>query len=225
MKFPLLKSVQRRLFSFLVRPFLTSVFPIFAYSLLRLILFTCRKESQGLESFLEDTKEKGALLAVWHNRLLLLPYFGGVCTPQIPYTAVISNSHDGEPLAKITASFKNASIIRVAHNARAQALKAIVQSLKKKQVVIITPDGPRGPVYQAKTGTLYAAANSSSNIYPFSWTASHYWELNTWDRMRIPRPFSKIKFFIGKPYRIESEKKLRSWEKETKNLEDVLNKL
>lgn len=201
-----------------------ALFPLLAYYLLRLVILSCRVKIHGLKDYLEDAKKSGGILALWHNRLLLLPYFGGCCTPQINYSAVISNSRDGHPLAKVTSFFPNTRAIRVAHNKRSQALKTVIKTLQTKCVVIITPDGPKGPPYEIKPGLALAATTTSSKIFPLSWSANRYWSLKTWDQMMIPKPFSQIDISIGKALTFNRNRN-SNWEEELTCLKKVLLKL
>jgi lysophospholipid acyltransferase (LPLAT)-like uncharacterized protein len=65
-----------------------------------------------------------------------------------------------------------------------------------------TADGPRGPVFVAKAGAAQLA-NSVGGITPEgvptgSWVGCFYalpdraWQLRSWDRFLIPKPFSRV---------------------------------
>jgi lysophospholipid acyltransferase (LPLAT)-like uncharacterized protein len=203
--------------------FLSNILPFLAFFFIRGIISTCRFEFRGLDPYLKFASEKGAILAIWHNRILLLPYFGKY-TSQVNYSAVISNSRDGDPISRVISSFPNAEAIRVAHDARSQALKAIIKKLKTGKVVVITPDGPRGPLYKVKPGISFAAAVSSSKIFPATWTCSRYWQLGTWDKMMLPKPFSQIVFSIGDTVEV-SRKDSRDMEKVSGTLQNILHSL
>ena len=126
--------------------------------------------------------------------------------PKFTYTAFISQSRDGEPLALFTNSFKNGRTIRVRHNAKHEALKAMIDRLKNSQeVLLVTPDGPRGPRYQVKPGVAMAAQETSAQVFPFSWSADRFWQLNSWDKMIFPKPFAKIHAKIGEPIQVLNE--------------------
>lgn len=218
-----MKRSLQNLFSRLKQWFVADVFPLLAYYFLRALVATCRLEFVGVESYLKRASHEGGILTLWHNRLLLLPHFSQL-TPQVHYAAVISNSRDGDLIAKMANSFPNTEAIRVAHNARSQALKSIVKTLKTGKVVVITPDGPRGPRYEIKPGISFAASMGPSKIFPCTWTSSRFWELPTWDKMLIPKPFSRIVFSIGESFDISREE-AKDWENTKTSLEDILHKL
>ena len=97
----------------------------------------------------------------------------------------------------------------------------MIHVLQTKEVLVITPDGPKGPPYKIKKGILFAAAASSSKIFPLTWKASRFWQLPTWDHAQIPKPFSRIAISIGVPVSVSKEKKDK-WNEEIKLLEQQL---
>jgi lysophospholipid acyltransferase (LPLAT)-like uncharacterized protein len=171
-----------------------------AKAVLRAILWTCRCEVEGVEQFQQVASKQKCILMLWHNRLALVAEVMYKHAPQFIYTAVISNSRDGEPLAILANSYKIGRSIRVPHNSRHQALRKMINHLKQyKEVVIVTPDGPRGPRYEMKPGIVVAAKETAAAIIPFSWSANRFWQLKTWDKLILPKPFSTIKVTLGPP--------------------------
>jgi hypothetical protein len=170
---------------------------------MKVIWMTCRVEIIGLEQFVKVAAHKPCIMALWHNRMSIVCELFGRYLPDIPYAAFLSKSRDGEPIARIVNSYPNGSCIRVAHNSRHHALMEMIQTLKRRShVVMITPDGPRGPRYQAKMGVVAAARDADAAIVPFSWEADRCWELNTWDGFRIPKFFARIRISFGPPVAI-----------------------
>lgn len=189
---------------------------------LRILLRTCRIEIQGLEDFIAAASRSPCILMLWHNRLIILAEILNSAAPQFNYTAFISKSRDGDPLALLAKSYKKGKVLRVPHNARHRALSKMIDHLKEKQeVILITPDGPRGPRYIVKPGIVLAARESSAKIIPFSWSANRTWKLPTWDIMQIPKPFSKIKVIFGSALTLPQEQK-QSLENEAIFLQDSL---
>lgn len=177
--------------------------PIIAFVVkyaLRLLMRTCRQEIEGLSTFLSTAEKSPCILMLWHNRLAAVPEILHKHASNLIFTAVISKSRDGEPLALLTESYKIGRALRVPHNGRHLALAKMIAILKEqKEIIIITPDGPRGPRYQLKPGIVMAARDSEAQIIPFSWQAEKYWTLKTWDKMRLPKPFTTLKIVFGEP--------------------------
>lgn len=174
---------------------------IIAYTVkfaMRIILRTCRIEIQGIDRFVVTANSSPCILMLWHNRMAILPEIMHRNAPQFMYTAFISKSRDGDALAILTKSYSIGKVLRVPHNARHQALNKMISQLKTgKEVMLITPDGPRGPPYVMKPGIVMAAKEAKAKIIPFSWNANRFWQLSTWDKMMIPKPFSKINVSFG----------------------------
>ena len=168
--------------------------------LISLILCTCKIRVQGLQSLVEVASVQSCILMLWHNRLMLMPYFGNRFAAQFSYTAAVSSSLDGEILVAVARSYPNGDAIRISRRAPFPGLRSMVSRLKESpSILVYTPDGPRGPRYHVKSGIVLAATNAEAPILPFTWQASSYWEFKTWDGLRLPKPFSTIDFKIGKP--------------------------
>lgn len=173
--------------------------------LFQLLVGTIRLEVRGgktLEEYVTrlntEPNAPPLIIALWHNQLLLVPLLRRFA-PITKASAIISKSRDGDWLAAFVKTFRDADVIRVGHSSRHGALLQMIDALNQKIVVLITPDGPRGPRYEVKDGVIYSAKKSNALIFPLQWQASHIWELNTWDKFRIPRPFSKVTMTISEP--------------------------
>lgn len=190
-----LKKLKRKCLSYLI-----------AYSgkyLTRLILKTCKLNVTGLDNLTDSLETSSCILMLWHSKLIIVAEILVSYTSNISFSAFISKSRDGEPLAILADSYKRGTVLRVPHNARHIALNKMIDTLKNsKDVVIITPDGPKGPKEVVKSGIALAAKNSSALIIPFSWETNRFWTLNTWDQMKIPKPFSTIDAGFGKPIKL-----------------------
>ncbi len=189
---------------------------------IRLLFSTCRVQIEGLDVLVETVFQQKCIIMSWHNRLILLAEILSKYAPQFIYAALVSNSRDGELIAVIANSYKNGKAIRVAHNAKYQALQDLLKHIKNHDdVVVITPDGPKGPPYQVKPGVSLAAKATDAYVIPMSWTASSYWQLKTWDKLMIPKPFSTISVVFGKPV-VFSKNQSFSYEEESLILQKAL---
>lgn len=171
---------------------------------LRIILKTCRVEIEGLEEFVSTAKKEKCILMLWHNRLAVVAEVLNSHAPQFTYAAFISQSRDGEVLAILARSYKAGRTIRIAHNGKREALNTLIESLNtKREIILYTPDGPKGPAFKVKPGIIVAAKETQANIIPFSWSSTQFWSLKTWDKLMLPKPFSTIKVSFGKPMQVD----------------------
>lgn len=168
--------------------------------LLHALTRTCHIHIVGLERFCQEAQKNKCILMLWHNRLAIVPFILSRYTNNIHYAALVSGSRDGDILSFLIHSYKNGKAIRAPHLSRHHALREIIRYINdQKYTVIITPDGPRGPRYEMKPGTTVAALETQAQVFSFNWIAKNYWELKTWDRLRIPKPFSHIYVEFGSP--------------------------
>jgi lysophospholipid acyltransferase (LPLAT)-like uncharacterized protein len=191
------KGFKKNIFIFLI------VYP--GRFLLHLILSTCKVTIVGAENFIKTAQFDKCIVMLWHDRIAIGTYIFSIVAPQFLYGAVISNSRDGDLLARLIAIYPQGKAIRVVHTAKYNALRDIISHLnEEKRVIVITPDGPRGPPYKIKPGIIMAARTTGAKIVPMNWNGE-VWRLKTWDRLMIPKPFSKITVTFGPPITFASE--------------------
>jgi lysophospholipid acyltransferase (LPLAT)-like uncharacterized protein len=200
-----IKSLYKK-WMFAARSFLIAKLSL---SVIHLLASTCRIRLIGLEQFCNVAASEKCILMLWHNRLALVPIILSRYTSRLRFAALVSGSRDGDILTTIVKSYKRGSTIRVRHQARYQALREIIRHVEEqKQIVIITPDGPRGPKYEIKPGIVLAALETKACIVSLNWEAKRYWELKTWDRLRLPKPFTTIQVTFTAPILLDKPSKL-----------------
>lgn len=192
---------------------------------IRLLLKTCRIEIDGLDHLASASKAGPCILMLWHSRLVIVSEILNKYTKGIIFRAFISKSRDGEPLAILAESYSKGRVLRVPHNSRHVALSQMIDTLQKSgEVVMITPDGPKGPKETIKPGVVVAARQAKALVVPFSWSSEDFWQLNTWDRMKIPKPFTTIRVIFGPSINLSTQKE-SDLEKDTDKLTSALKKL
>lgn len=169
--------------------------------LLKLIWASCRFRIVGL-SHLTQRKSRRTLLCLWHEHLLLMPHFVSRIAPQFAYCAVISHSRDGQLIRRAARGFDNVSFLTIPHDRKAHIIRSIVSAVDSGKLMVITPDGPRGPRLKIKSSLAACARIANAEILPLKWTARAVWRLPTWDQMAIPKPFSEILIVIKAPLEI-----------------------
>lgn len=173
------------------------------------LLLTCRWKIDGVSHFCQIASQEKCLLMLWHNQLALTPFILNRYASHFIYAAFVSNSRDGQLISRIVRSYKTGRTIRVPHHSRHQALREVIRQVEeRKSIVIMTPDGPRGPRYKLKPGIALAALETKAHVFPLKWTATSFWELRTWDKLKIPKPFSTITVSFDNPVRMEEGKTL-----------------
>jgi len=60
---------------------------------------------------------------------------------------------------------------------------------------MITPDGPKGPRYSMSDGAVALALRAKLPIMVVNYRPSSYWQLSSWDKFIIPKPFSQLEIY------------------------------
>lgn len=138
----------------------------------------------------------GALFALWHNRLA----FGMHIFQEIDKVYALASSHtDGKLITDIIKKMRFGVIEGSTNRNPTGALKEIIYKINSGKNVVITPDGPRGPVYKINSSITRIAKKFDKPLIPLSCNADKYYELKSWDKMIIPKVFSKITVRFGSP--------------------------
>lgn len=112
---------------------------------------------------------------------------------------VISASVDGEVPAKIAAAW-GAEIIRGSANQTGSlVMRDMRAALHRGKSIPTTPDGPNGPSFEFKAGTILMARISGVPLVPLAFAADRCWQMTSWDKTIIPKPFARIVLGIGEP--------------------------
>ena len=160
----------------------------------------------------------------WHNRLLFFPaMFSKEMRRQT--TAVISASRDGQYIADLVKQFGIESVRGSSSKKAVQVLHGAMKKALAGTYVSFTPDGPRGPKYKMSRGPIQIASKMQIPLVPIAINYSSYWELPSWDRFQIPKPWAKVSLVIGERFMIPpnlSDQELEEWRlKIQKGLEDI----
>ena len=140
-----------------------------------------------------DGPDRPVIYAMWHNRIVTIPpIWRRKCGKYRKAVVLTSASKDGAILASAMAVFGIGSVRGSSSRRAVAALIGMKRALKEGFDVCITPDGPRGPRYGFQPGVIKLAESSSAPVVPIHAHFSSAWRLKTWDRLVIPKPFSRI---------------------------------
>ena len=167
---------------------------------MQLIGLTCRMRwhnREALEQYVDN--QQPFVLGMWHNCSTIC---GWVMRDQ-GMSVMISDSRDGEYIARLCTLFGNKTIRGSSSKGSLKAMYKAIKLLYKNEPIAITPDGPRGPRYKLQGGILWLAAAGKAPVLPLHIESSRQWVLNTWDKQCIPKPFSTIHASFGTPMMVE----------------------
>lgn len=190
---------------------------------------TCRVEKIIGDDQAQELINKGKPIipCYWHQ----MHIFGSWYMRQLQKRGLkigflISPSVDGEIPAKIVESWGAVAIRGSSNRTGARALKDMYNTIIKDKVSpVTTSDGPTGPIHKFKQGAILLAQLTQSPMLPIAYIASRYWELKTWDKFIIPKPFSRIVIIVGKPHYIDKKSNAEKMEEERIKMETEMNDL
>ena len=163
-------------------------------SFIRLLTKTLRVRITDDSGLLSDPPQYGLIWMFWHNRMLIVPGLYSRYTRKFRQAAVLTSaSRDGAMLASVMRRFGLEAVRGSSSRRGAQAMIECRRLLKKNYYIGITPDGPRGPVYEMQPGVVQLARLCGVPIAPITVEYEKFWRLKSWDRFFIPKPFSVVR--------------------------------
>ncbi len=189
------------------------------YLAIRLIGWTIRWETEGLKS-LEDLEAAGELpiYCLWHDRIFAGTYF----LRHRGIVVITSQSLDGEYIARFLKRLGYGTVRGSSSRGGVRALVEMIRCMRTGLSMAFTVDGPRGPRYEAKKGAVLLAKKTGNPMMPFIVESARFWSLKSWDRMQIPKPFTKARFILGPPIYVTAEADDQEVAKKTVELQNSL---
>lgn len=198
--------------------------------LIRALARTWRLEVVEGEEVLDEVIAGGrpVVFCFWHNRII--PAAGlllrRVAPAGVDLTLLASASRDGE----LSTRFMRHHGARVIRGSSSRGGTGVLRG--SRQVVqrhgsspILIPDGPKGPPYHFKTGVLGLSRVAGAPIFNLGFAAGSSWTLGTWDRMVLPKPFSRVAVAAAPPRPVAKDLSEEELEAERSAIEEELVRL
>jgi lysophospholipid acyltransferase (LPLAT)-like uncharacterized protein len=155
------------------------------------------------ESSLVPVRERHPVLiyAFWHGRLLPLSFTHRGRSAQI----LASEHRDGELMGQ-TIRFLGFGHVRGSSTRRgARAILELAEKVRQGFDVGITVDGPKGPLFVVKPGSIEIAKLTGSPIVPITTSSARHWTIASWDKFQIPKPFTRVVVRHGEPVFVSTD--------------------
>lgn len=192
------------------------------YVLVSVISRTLRIETQGIDW--QDMKERSwdvPIVCSWHDRL-----FAGIYHLRNRGLTVMSSiSFDAEYTARCIQRFGYGVIKGSSTRGGTRALVEMIRLMKQGVPMAFAIDGPRGPRHIVKPGPLLLAKRTGNPMIPICSDLKAYWTLNSWDKFRIPKPFTRAVIIFGEPIFVASDADDDGLESKRAELQDALDRL
>lgn len=166
------------------------------------------------------------IMAMWHGQFMML---ADLNTREFNVSAMVARHGDAEIMAHVLKKF-GISAIRGAGAGRRKknrggvyALRAAHHALEQGTIVAMTADVPASKPRVAGDGIVTLARLSGRPIIPVAAATSRYAVLNTWSKMTVNLPFSKLAVVGGDPIFVAADADDAAMEKARLAVENSLN--
>jgi len=183
----LLKKISR---------FLATIFLPFIASLAMRFIYATNKKNFHIPQDLEDD---ATIFACWHGELLMITCMYAHFRKKPNISILISPHFDGILISKTVKYFGFKTIAGSSNKDAARTLIKAMKTLKSGCDIGITPDGPKGPRHEVANGVIVMAQKTNKKVVCLNIVASKYWQLNSWDKFIIPKPFGELDFYATQP--------------------------
>ncbi|MFK5937473.1 MAG: lysophospholipid acyltransferase family protein [Sulfurimonas sp.] len=143
----------------------------------------------------ETISEEPIIFACWHGELLMLPYLYSHYRKNPHAKVLISNHFDGELISKTIKNFGLGTLAGSTTRNAARVLIQAIKTIKDGYDIGITPDGPKGPRHEVADGIIIMAQKTKAKIVLVEIKPTKFWQLNSWDKFVIPKPFGIINYY------------------------------
>jgi lysophospholipid acyltransferase (LPLAT)-like uncharacterized protein len=152
---------------------------------------------------------EGAVALFWHGRIAQ----GMACRPLLadkPRKVMISLSPDAAFISWAAARLRIPPVRgstgrEGASKGGMRAFRESLTFLRSGGVMILTPDGPRGPREALPIGPVQMVRAAGCPVFIMSLAASPALTLGSWDKARIPLPFARGQVVLEGPLRLPAD--------------------
>ena len=180
------------MFKKLSRSIAQVILPPLGYLLMRFYWYTSKKNFHVTGEITQDQ----SIVVCWHGELLMSPQAYRYFHKKQLASGIISRHFDGEMIARILMYFSIVPLRGSSSRGAKQVLLEAFRALKKGDDLLVTPDGPRGPRHTISDGAIALAHKAKAPVLTVNYIPSSYWQLGSWDKFVIPKPFSSIDFYL-----------------------------
>jgi lysophospholipid acyltransferase (LPLAT)-like uncharacterized protein len=137
----------------------------------------------------------------WHTCMIPAMYLWR----DLKIRVMSSDSFDGEYTGRIMQKFGFVKIRGSSSRFAVRAVLGMRRDLEQGWTVAFTLDGPRGPKYVVKPGPVLLSRATGVPMSVFHIALTDAWVLNTWDRLMIPKPFSRALMRVSRTIAVPSD--------------------
>ncbi|MBX7058051.1 MAG: DUF374 domain-containing protein [Leptospirales bacterium] len=176
-------------------------------------------------------RRKNHIFAVWHTfvdaAIFALHHRNIFIYSDHPRTAEYERSfthYTREIGLKVLRSF-GFDVLDASLGKQSQGVINFIKAIRDGAPAMVAPDGPHGPIYEAKPGVIYMARKADAAVVPVGFGFSRRVVGPNWDDFALPLPFSRVAMTVGEPIYPESDTSDDAQARQTRLMEDRLDAL
>ncbi len=170
-------------------------------------------------------EEHPVIVGLWHGQFMM----ASMHRPDVPVAAMVARHGDAELIGS-TMEALGVELVRGAgagdrrkDRGGASALRGALQCLAGGKSFVMTADVPPGPARRCGDGIVTLARMSGRPIVPLAVATSRFIALNTWSRLTINLPYSKLAFVYGEAIHVPRNADAETLERIRQEVERSLN--
>lgn len=151
--------------------------------------------------------EHPVIVGLWHGQFMM----ASMHRPDVPVAAMVARHGDAEFIGATMQSL-GVELVRGAgaggrkkDRGGASALRGALQCLADGKSFVMTADVPPGPARRCGEGIVTLARLSGRPIVPLAVASSRFLTLDTWSRLTINLPYSRLAFVYGDAIHVPRE--------------------
>jgi lysophospholipid acyltransferase (LPLAT)-like uncharacterized protein len=188
---------------------------------IRLTCCTVRFAYVAEEGATAEMVARPAVYSFWHCCLIPAAYYYRKQRIRV----MQSESFDGELMVRVLALLGFRTVRGSSTRGAIKALLGMRRVLNGGEATALTIDGPKGPAFVAKPGPVMLGRISGAPLAAFHVALENPWVLNSWDRMMIPKPFSRALVCMSRVIRVPEDADEATMERLQDELQQTLERV
>lgn len=176
--------------------FEAKLIPVLTPPLVTLLCKSLQYRVIGREQLEKYQGKTGFIINTWHGQQMVGYYFF-----KNYGLYILSSMHrDGDYSSNIMRRFGWNIIRGSSFKGAVSGLLGLLRVIRQGNGVVLTPDGPRGPLYHIEPGGIFLAQKSGAPLIPLAFVFDRQWvSAKSWDQYTVPKPFARCVAYFGEP--------------------------
>lgn len=165
---------------------------------------------------------KGLVYTCWHREIFAGTWFWR----KRGIVAMASQNFDGEYITRILQKLGYGAARGSSSRGAERALAEMIRCLRQGLDTVFTIDGPRGPRFVAKPGSVQLAKATGAAILCFHAAVRHALVFRkSWDLTEFPLPFTRAAMFVAPAIFVSRDADRREQARKLQQVQDTLDEL